>query len=725
MKAWLTLQEIADLALPGLPTSKRGVSLLADREGWAASTRTRQRQGRGGGFEHHIDLLPAAARLAYVARFGQAETLEQAAVAVQSAPDVVALTSAAGGELDARLHIVGMFRAMRQRADLRHTTALALFVDLYNTRQAEAPDWVRAIIPSLAARTLARWLSALREGETGRLAVDRGAGRRGSSVLETGADGRVKAFALALVAQNPLYSARHIHEALTDRFRDLGIPSQRAVERALKAWRAEHRVELMALTNPDKFVSTTRVSGSYAHTVSRLNELWQIDASPADALCTDGRHSVYVCIDVFSRRMLVTVTRTARAEAVQLLVRAAILAWGVPERIKTDNGSDFVAKSTKRLFAALGLEVETSTAYSPWQKGVVERAIRTLQHDCMTTLPGFVGHSVADRKVIEARKRFAARLGQDDAAAFQVSLSAAELQADVSTWAEMVYAHRAHGGIGGLSPFEKAATFTGSLRRVDEGALGVLLMPAAGSDGIRTVGKTGVRIGGFHYLCPGLVVGDRVFVRLDPTDAGRIHLFSEDGVSFLGLGRCPELTGEDRAALVAEVAAAQKAAIAEGTAAIRREAKSIDARTVLDSRNRLALEKAGKLVAMPRARVEHVTPQLTAAAEAAGRSADAPARPQRPAPRPVDAKLQAAIEADLAGSAPVPPAAAPAANITRLRTVETPAQRFRRALELEARLAAGGALATDEALWLGGYQASAECRAQRTIFEDFGEQGLG
>ncbi len=59
MKSWLTSAEIADLALPGLPTTKRNVNALAEREDWARfSALCRQRAGRGGGLEYHVNLLP-------------------------------------------------------------------------------------------------------------------------------------------------------------------------------------------------------------------------------------------------------------------------------------------------------------------------------------------------------------------------------------------------------------------------------------------------------------------------------------------------------------------------------------------------------------------------------------------------------------------------------------------------------------------------------------------
>ena len=62
-----------------------------------------------------------------------------------------------------------------------------------------------------------------------------------------------------------------------------------------------------------------------------------------------------------------------------LLIRKGILAWGVPETIKSDNGSDFKAKSIVRLLDALGIEHDLSSPYSPEQKGTVERVIGTFQ----------------------------------------------------------------------------------------------------------------------------------------------------------------------------------------------------------------------------------------------------------------------------------------------------------------------------------------------------------
>ena len=68
---WLSAAQIAALALPGLPCSKRKINERAQRERWALRSNalgerlTRPRAARGGGIEYHVDVLPAEARTAF------------------------------------------------------------------------------------------------------------------------------------------------------------------------------------------------------------------------------------------------------------------------------------------------------------------------------------------------------------------------------------------------------------------------------------------------------------------------------------------------------------------------------------------------------------------------------------------------------------------------------------------------------------------------------------
>lgn len=280
----------------------------------------------------------------------------------------------------------------------------------YNAGNIEAPDWVRPELDGVSEKTLRRWRKLrATDGDDALGRDDRGR----KPLLDTALDGEVRSFCLAVMAAKPFVKAKHVRAVVLDRYRDRldREPSVRDVQRAMKRWEVEYRNELLRLRDPDAYRSKVEFSAVGSTTAENLNELWQIDASPADVMLNGKRrHSIYMVIDIFSRRTKIWVTQTPRAAAVGALVRACILDWGVPGTIKTDNGSDFKARATERLFSALGINVEVSPPYDPKTKGNVERVIGTFQRD-LATCPGFIGHSVADRKVLENRKAFNARLG--------------------------------------------------------------------------------------------------------------------------------------------------------------------------------------------------------------------------------------------------------------------------------------------------------------------------
>lgn len=718
MKLWYSAQELADLALPALPGTKRRINELAAREGWDRGGFARERHGRGGGTEYHLSLLPSAARLALLKGVAEAVALPN------GQHGALAVTPGQGADdRDARLMALKLAAAFRQHAGLPASAADALFCECWNAGQIEAPAELKASLRSLSPRSLARWRAAKRDGAVDRLKVDRGAARRGTGVLERADEGRVKIRILALHVAQPHLTADHIRQIIIRQYgeslplRDgelTPMPSIRTFQLALKGWLAAEKVALTALINPDRYKAHYQLAGrgSYRH-VTQLNQLWMIDASPADAMLTTGRHAVYVAIDVFTRRLKILVTKTPRSAAVQLLMRQSILAWGCPYAVKTDNGSDFVARDTQRLFTALDIDPITAKAFSPEEKAFVERAIGTFQRDLCPLLPGFVGHNVADRKAIEERRSFAARLGEDDASTFKVELTAEELQAYCDEWAENRYAHRKHSGLKGRSPFEAAAASRTPIRTVDERALDVLLMPVAGGGGRRIVTKSGIRIDHFHYLCPGVLPETEVLVRMDPADKGRALLFEPDGQAYLGEAVCAELAGIDPAAYVAAAQAEQKRIVEERMAAVKAEARAISrGPRLVDLLLRREAEAAGRLVAFPKPKQAHSTPAIAAAL-----SVDAP----RPEPQPVDAaqaRLQAEIAAEMAGA----PILAP--NVTVLPKVETPGSRYRRAVDLRARIEAGEAVPPAEAVWLGGYETTAEFKSQRDIADEFGEAAL-
>lgn len=696
MKLWLSAAKIAALHLPSLPRTRENIVRFAERNGWNSQTEhVRPRAGRGGGVEYHFHILPPEARAEYVARHVEMVDIPTS-IARDAAqePQASTITGPASEARDARLALLTLADRYADDAKLSRKVADAHFADLYNLGRLEIAGWIRSEVKSLTARTLARWRAAQRSGNVSRLAVDRAAARRGTGVLDRANGGEVKTFLLALLAKQPQLTAHHLRGLAADRFprvlvgdRILPLPPIRTFQHALKAWREEYRNELMRIRDPDGYKSRVRFAARVTQPATRLNEVWQIDASPADMLTIDGRCNLYVCVDIYSRRLIGLVTRTPRAAGVGLLIRKAILAWGVPERIKTDNGSDFVAHESQRLFAALGIEHEIAPPFSPEKKGHVERAIGTLQRGLMRTLEGFVGHSVADRKIIEGRKGFARRLGETPEDAFEVRLTAADLQARVDEWCAINYGHAPHSGLNGASPFAVTASYAGTIRKIsDERALDMLLAPAAGKNGRRVVTKSGIRIDGAYYIGGFLEVGEEVHVRMDPADLGRAHVYSLDGLAYLGEIIAPDLAGIDPVAAIAKVQAEQKRVMDEALAPVRKQARAIRAKDIAPALHRQALIDAGKLAEFPKRTEVHETPALAAAHDAAQGNDRAP----------VHSADVVSLQQKLITEA--------AAPVVPLRESETDHQLWNRALKVEARIARGESVDVETLMWLGGFR---------------------
>ncbi len=311
MSDWLTLQQLADLALPGFPATRRGWDCVAERESWdARAGLVRPRGGKGGGLEYHIDILSPDALAALVAkRVGVVDATGETASGCDEQ-----LSLPMDESRDARMAVLGAADRLARDGGMSRRDADRIFASLYNMERIDVAPWVRGQIRQTSAKTLERWRSIAKR-DRARLSVDRGAARRGKGAFDAVEEGKVRAFLLARVAHSQFLSARHMQSLLRDKFPHVygpGQPSLRSLQHYLSQLKTQNQQLLTRLQNPDKWKSAYRVSGRNSHAVERLNELWQIDASPADALCVDGRHSIYVCIDI-SRAACASMSRARRA----------------------------------------------------------------------------------------------------------------------------------------------------------------------------------------------------------------------------------------------------------------------------------------------------------------------------------------------------------------------------------------------------------------------------
>ncbi|MFQ2590405.1 DNA-binding protein [Aeromonas caviae] len=548
MSTWFTAQGLAGLI--GMPAYPDGVRKKAEREEW----QSRKRE-KGKGVEYHISSLPAETRryLAEQAVAQQGQTVTDHAAGgkamakllvreVPVKPDagrkLLTLGAAARKKVDARLLILqaaDLFLAPYQACQQGEVGRRA-FIEAYRTRSLSLPVSVYEQQKPFSLITLRRWQGTL--ADAGPAALAGNYQRERPSSVEQSPD--LARFLTALITAKPHLANKWgaLHELATqyNEMNQLGwqIPSQSSLRRWLVKWLAENKVAFTYATNPDAYNNKYRTAIEEMYPwMGQPNDVWEFDSTPVDAMLVDGRHSIIAVIDVFTRRVRLLVAKTSSSEGICLLLRKTLLAWGTLNDngvMRTDNGSDYVSQRVMSICTLLGMNVSRSNAYSGWEKPHIERFFRTLSHGLIELLPAFVGHCVADRQVIEARKSFAERLEEKrkpnaEKEIYELAMTAAELQILLDDWLDARYHNRKHSSLG-MTPNEKYQSARYQRRAiVDESALDLLLNHI----GEATVSKGFIKAGGLKYSAPELLENSwksqRVSVFLDPSDVGRAILY--------------------------------------------------------------------------------------------------------------------------------------------------------------------------------------------------------
>ncbi len=615
--AWLTASDLAGLS--GLPGKRSGVHRMAAREQWAC----KEEQGNGGTVRlYSVDSLPPEARAELERRRREAERVVQGAteehyrqLREEQIARSLAMPPWAQTRAAARAAVLAARDTYALACQLNKASINRAFAAAFNAGRIVVPGIEAARIGRLSERTLFRWESA---AEVGGRALAGGFGAKGGkSIIDSRPE--VVTAILSILADKPWIQQARIYELLCASFPGFReFASESTVSRWMATWRERNPAVWEQMCNPDAAKSRFQVAfGSRSESIVRLNQRWELDSSPADLLLEDGRHTLIACVDVYSRRARIIVAKSSTAHAVGSVLRRSILDWGVPEEILTDNGKDYTAAYIESLCRALEIGHPLCQPFHGEQKPHVERFFRTAQHDLVELLPGYAGHNVAQAQGIRSRKTFAKRLGETEREAFEVALSAEELQLRLNRWLP-VYETQPHEGLGGETPASVASKWTQPVRRVGlEAALDILLAPLAGG---RTVRKKGISVDSAYYIHGDLGdrVGQRVQVRLDPADLGRIWVFDADG-SRICTAECPERTGISRAEVTAQARVRQKASEKQARELLKaaKKAHHIDdiAEAILEERRRQAAKVVELHPATPPEPEIYSTPALEAAAE--------------------------------------------------------------------------------------------------------------
>lgn len=450
---------------------------------------------------------------------------------------------------DARLSILLGFQKFKElTSTLAETPQIRGFCEVYT--RANPAEMValypglpaaKQVYPRLTFSTLKLWIRQ-REGASK-------PGEREFKISEIDADEEVRDLMIVLLHDFEHSSVPQLLRMVESKYGPLRTPSIRAAQRWIKKYKAENSARILAIVNPDKSRSYHMPAfGSRSADVERPNQRWELDSTPTDLMLQENgklkRWTVIGVIDVFTRRGMVVVSKTSKSVAVCALLRKAILAWGRPESIKTDNGTDYVSKHVRRACANLSINHLVCAPFSPQEKPHIERFLGTFSHDWITTLPGYLGHSVAVRSQIESRKSFAERFGSAVEIKLSEELSPIEFAALADKWCEQVYAQRPHSGLDGRSPLEVYLEAGQPMETVDPRVLDVLLAEAPGDNGLRTVQKKGIQCEGYRYYDAGLgaYIGKQVRCYFDLVDAGLLYVFNLEG-EFLAIAENPEIRG--------------------------------------------------------------------------------------------------------------------------------------------------------------------------------------
>lgn len=477
-------------------------------------------------------------------------------------------------------------------------------------------------------------------------------------------------------------SAPSVMELLAEEF--VRLPSLRSLRRFIARLEEERKTVIASIRDPDGYKGKFRLAlGRADANTDRAHQIWELDATKADVMTTDGRKMILGVIDRWSRRTMFIVAESESGQAIRRLLISAIQRWGVtPETVMTDQGSGFVGKAIVSACKSLDIDHWDLPPASGDKKPHIERVFGTFTRARAEMLDGYIGHSVAEAQRLRAQAR--KRTGRP---VIEARMSAADLQAALDAWVDGVYHLREHSELR-MSPMRKWQSTPVPPRAAP--SADVLRIALSALVGPRTIGKRGIEWQGGRYWAPSLAawVGRRVIVRRDEDELGQLMVFTPQGL-FIDLAVNAGRSGLSEAEFATEARAQQAKWMRDQKADLKRRTKDFSFERARDARLRRDAEEAGKLVQLPHPTVPHSNPAIEAMAAGAGSAAPTPGR-----------------------RAPSTPAAI-------IPMPKSPAQKVREADAIMARAAAGEPVDADELRRAERYATSSEYRTQREVEEHF------
>lgn len=417
MSDWKTAADWAGMALKGLPSTKRGIAKLADRDGWQqrGPDFARKRAGRGGGWEYNLKCLPVEARADWDRRHA-VEAVAAKQVAITRAAEAVKDIDARRRQImDARAAVLIEIERRAALAGSSFGAAVEAYladakVGLLPEHQAEAlrrsVEKSRGKPPSRP--TLYNWRAAYAAGGPRALAPEVRAQESRQAVPEWLGE-FIRFYA---VPANPTMA--HALDRYARSLEDpRAAPSYAQVKRAMKGLKASDRF-LEAYKGREgplalkaRLMFTRRTLEGMEPTIIYTADGKTFDAEIAHPVHgRPFRPEITTIVDVVTRKIVGwSVDLAENSRAVSDALRHACETHGIPAIFYTDRGPGYrnaeLDHATLGLCARLGITTTHSLPYNSQARGIIERVNGSVWNKVAKEFVTYMGADM-DR---EARQR--------------------------------------------------------------------------------------------------------------------------------------------------------------------------------------------------------------------------------------------------------------------------------------------------------------------------------
>ena len=457
-------------------------------------------------------------------------------------------------------------------------------------------------------RQLDTWLRKYKEAEAEgsnivEIFIDKRGGIAGAGVKSL--DEKMKEVAVAYFIKDSIINISEIHLNMKHKFGEL-MPSYDVLNRFYHDWKEKNPVFYEFAKSPDSAKNKYMPAiGNASEKAQYKNHYWELDSTPADIICEDGkRYAIMAAIDVFTRRVVFHVAETSSSYSISQLLRKAILKLGIPENVVIDNGKDYTSNHFMSICYNLKINPIIVPPFSGDKKPHIERIFGTLSRQLFMQVPGFVGANVSQRAQIQARQSFAQKINSIEkwkklnssrteeeqkiikdawkikkenlGLRLEVLKTADELQDLCDKWVLNIHEQEKHKSLG-ISPVAKWNRCPMTVKSIPDPSMLNLLL---GESIIRKIGKKGIAYDGLNYWHDDLIdhLGENAFI-LVPDDMGYIFVHKTD-MTFIAIAEDPAHTGQSRA--MAKRAAQRWTALTKHLDKMLHEAKDIADITIMD-----------------------------------------------------------------------------------------------------------------------------------------------